>query len=114
LFPTPFTVEHSSQVVTGENALGQAVAEFVTQTRAVYGWSTKSATDGSGADMAGRVTTEVSLLTPDSDWRDGDLVTLPLLGQFTVRGGVHDMSTGPFGFSPGYKVSLRKVQDGPA
>ena len=113
MFPTAHTVEHSALTVTGQNALGQDITEQVSHTRPVYGWSTKSATGGSGADLAERVITELSLLTPDSDWHNGDIVTLPNnLGDFVVRGGVEDMNSGPFGFRPGYRVTLRKVTDG--
>lgn len=113
MFPTPHTVQHASRVITGYNALGQAITQQVSRTRSVYGWSTKSTTDGSGAELAERVITEMSLLTPDSDWSNGDTVTLPELGEFTVQGGVEDMNGGPFGFKPGYRVALRKVYDGP-
>ena len=113
MFPTPHTVTHVSKTVTGLNALGQDITAQVSRSRAVYGWSTKSTTDGSGADLAERVITELSLLTPDSDWYNGDAVILPNnLGEFTVKGGVEDMNSGPFGFRPGYRVTLRKVTDG--
>ena len=114
MFPTPHTVEHAVAVKTGENALGQTQLEYVTRSRAVYGWRTTSVADDRSADLAERVITEVSLATPDGDWHDGDLVTLPGQGQFVVHGGVHDCNNGPFGFAPGYRVTLRKVTDGPA
>lgn len=109
VFPTPNTVEHSRPVAVGENALGQAVAEHVTQSRAVYGWSAKSSTDGGEPALAGRVITELNLLTPDGDWADGDTVTLPDGRQFIVVGDPQDDNGGPFGFTPGYKVLLRRV-----
>lgn len=112
MFPTPHTVTHVSSTVTGQNALGQDTTAPVSRSRAVYGWSTKSTTDGSGADLAERVITELSLLTPDGDWHNGDTVTLPNGDEFVVRGGVEDMNNGPFGFAPGYRVTLRLVRDG--
>lgn len=113
MFPTPHTVEHATAVKSGENALGQAVIEYTTRSRAVYGWKTKQASDGSAPNLAGRITTEISLATPDGDWADGDLVTLPGVGQFVVDGEPLDMNHGPFGFEPGYRVNLRRVVDGP-
>ena len=109
VFPTPHTVDHSSVTVVGENALGQVVTEKVTRSRAVFGWSFKSTSDGGTAPLAGRVHTEVALLTPEPDWRDGDIVTLPDRGDFVVIGDPEDFNTGPFGFTPGYRVTLRRV-----
>jgi len=94
-----------------ENALGQAIVLSATSTRAVYGWSSKSTTDGGDAPTANRVITEVYLLTPDADWRNGDSVVLPDGRKFIVTGDPEDMNAGPFGFQPGYKVTLRRVHD---
>jgi len=114
VFPTPHTVEHAAASRTGENALGQATVTYTVRQRAVIGWSPKSTTDDPTADLAGRVITEVYLSTPDGDWSDGDLVTLPDGFQFVVVGDPEDNNTGPFGFKPGYRVTLRRVHDGPA
>lgn len=115
LFPTPFTVEHSTPAKTGENALGQATVEWQTVTRSVYGWHAPSGSPQMTPAMADRVVTELSLLTPEPGWSHGDVVTIPGRGDFKVHGDVHDCNTGPFGFTPGYKVTLRKVHvDGPA
>ena len=115
MFPKPHTVEHSTPAGVTENALGQQLATtWVTRQRAVIGWSTKSSTDGATAALDGRVKIEVTLLTDERDWADGDLVTLPGVGAFVVHGGVLDSNTGPFGFKPGYRVHLRRVHDGPA
>lgn len=111
MFPTPHTVTHTTHTETGQNALGQATIESTTVTRSVYGWSTKSTSDGSEAATGNRVITEIALLTPESDWRNGDTVTLPDGRQFIVRGDPEDMNGGPFGFQPGYKVKLRRVHD---
>lgn len=114
MFPTPHTVEHATASRSGENALGQAVVSFTTRQRPVIGWSPKTTEDGAAADLAGRVITEVYLSTPDGDWADGDTVTLPDGREFTVVGDPEDNNGGPFGFTPGYRVTLRRVHDGPA
>lgn len=117
MYPTPYTVQHASMTVVGENALGQAITEQVVKERPVYGWRVASTDDGGTAALAGRVTTEVMLLTPEDGWADGDVVTLPGgRGDYTVVGGVEDCNTGPFapGLLFGYRVRLRKVHDGPA
>ena len=114
MFPTPHIVEHSVPAVVGENALGQQITEMVTRQRAVIGWRPKSTDDGGSAVLAGRVTTELYLLTDEGDWHDGDIVTLPARGDFVVVGDVEDYTTGPFGFAPGYRVMLRRVHHEPS
>jgi len=112
MFPTPHIVTHTTYQSVGADALGQPVTESTSTERAVYGWSPKVVTDG-GSDpaLASRTITEVALLTPDGDWSDGDTVTLPDGRDFTVVGEPSDSNTGPFGFTPGYKVTLRRVYD---
>lgn len=116
MYPTPHTVTHSRRVTSGANALGQAVVTYQTVSRKVYGWSSNAstdvATDGGNAVTADRTITELSLLTPDGDWADGDKVNLPDGREFTVVGEPRDSNTGPFGFTPGYRVTLRRVHDG--
>jgi hypothetical protein len=115
VYPTPFTVEHSTPASVDENALGQPQTEWLTTTRSVYGWSTAGSSPQMVAAMADRVVTELSLLTPDSGWSHGDIVTIPNRGDFKVHGEPVDCNTGPFGFTPGFKVTLRRVHvDGPA
>lgn len=114
MFPTLHTVTHSVAVVTGTNALGQSTVELTSQSRNVFGWSPKVNADGSTAVLAGRVITELYLLTPDGDWSDGDIVTLPDGRDFTVVGEAQNNNVGPFGFTPGYKVTLHRVHDGPS
>lgn len=109
MFPTLFTVTHTTRTVAGENALGQPVFVTADTDRAVYGWAPKKSEDGGTPVLDGRVITEVNLLTPDGDWRDGDTVTLPDNRVFTVVGDPHDNNAGPFGFRPGYTVLLRRV-----
>lgn len=112
MFPTPHTVEHLERAVTGENALGQITTSHVSRTRSVYGWQPRLNTDGKSADLADRVITELLLLAPEGDWADGDKVVIPGRGEFVVHGEPEDFTTGPFGFTPGYRVTLRKVTDG--
>lgn len=112
MYPTPHTVTHLRRVTDGENALGQTLVTYEAVTRAVYGWSTKTVTDGGGnPELADRTITELALLTPDGGWSDGDKVTMPDGREFTVIGDQSDSNTGPFGFTPGYRVTLRRVHD---
>lgn len=109
MFPTPHTVTHTVRATTGENALGQKVTGSTSVSRRVYGWSPKQSDDGGDAVLAGRVITDINLLTPDGDWADGDTVTLPDGRDFVVVGDPLDNNGGPFGFTPGYVVTLRRV-----
>jgi len=112
VFPTLFTVTHNVATSDGINALGQPVVVYTSTERAVYGWSSKSTADANSAALVGRTITELSLLTPDGDWAHGDTVTLPGRGDFMIVGDPEDMNAGPFGFAPGYRVTLRRVHDG--
>ena len=116
MFPALHTVEHRTQVVVGENALGQAQFDVVSRERKVTGIRPRSTTDGNEAALAGRVATEVSMTTPDADWADGDVVVIPGRGEFIVRGDVEDFTTfHPFGPGLfGYRVTLRRVHVEPS
>lgn len=109
MLPTPFTVTHTRRIQAGENALGQPVVSESSAPRRVFGWSPKKSDDGAEPALAGRVITEINLLSPDGDWVDGDTVTLPDGRDFVVVGDPHDNNAGPFGFTPGYRVTLRRV-----
>lgn len=112
MYPLSHTVTHTTRQQTGENALGQPTVEETSVTRTVYGWSPRQSTDGANPVFDSRVMTEIMLLTPDGDWTDGDTVTLPNGKEFTVVGEPIDSNAGPFGFTPGYRVTLRRVHDG--
>ena len=112
MFPLIHTVSHTTRTVTGENMLGQPFEDTATVDRRVYGWTPRKTTDGGEAATAGRVITEINLLSPDGDWRQGDTVTLPDGRVFVVVGDPDDNNAGPFGFTPGYRILLRRVHDG--
>lgn len=109
MFPTPHTVTHTRFATAGYNALGQPLIEPISASRTVYGWSPKETQDGGNPTLAGMVITELYLLSPEADWVDGDIVTLPDGRDFTVAGDPEDNNAGPFGFAPGCRVALRRV-----
>ena len=115
MFPTPHTVTHSRRVKSGESGHGQPVFTFSTpQARAVYGLQPGETFPDNTPGTANRVITTLDLLTPEGDWAHGDVVTVSGRGDFMVYGEVDDLNTGPFGYRPGFKVTLRRVHDGPS
>lgn len=125
VFPTPHQVVHSPQAVTGVDEHGQyIVGDPVDTVRDVYGWfpaanggtnSNPFMNSGIGmpATMSNRLITGLCMLTPDGDWTEGDIVTVPADGGnlYQVNGEPEDYSAGPFGFAPGYVVRLTRVSD---
>lgn len=117
LFPTPHSVGHITPAAVSNNALGQPIpAAGAATVRKVYGWRVKATAEGASAPYAGRTVTELYLLTPDGDYAPADLVQVPAdTGPiFEVIGDGEDFNNGPFGFTPGYRFTLRRVADGAA
>lgn len=110
-FPTPFTVGWHSATRT-ESPLGEDVISYSPPLdqpgtpRDVIGWAPTQATE----PEVGRVVGMLDLLVPDG-FHAGpdDVVDLPD-GRFEVVGHPMSYSTGPFGFTPGGVVQLRRVQ----
>ncbi|QGH80299.1 head-to-tail stopper [Mycobacterium phage Malthus] len=118
MFPTPDDnkIKHITREKIGENALGQPIYadEPTIREREVYGWRPKLARDGATAALDGRTITELYLLMPEGDYADGDVIELPDGKQYTVQGDVEDFNHGPFGWKPGYRLTMRRVHDGQA
>lgn len=75
----------------------------------VYGWSAPSSTEPKVAGHD-RVVVDVELLAPpDFTVSAHDLVDLPD-GVYEVVGQPEDYNHGPFGFTPGLVVNLRRVE----
>lgn len=110
MFPTPHTVIHARRVKTGTNEHGQPIFTYAAPvSRQVYGIQPGETFPDTTPGTANLVVTQLDMLTPDGDWAHGDAVTITGRGDFTVYGGVDDYNTGPFGFRPGFKVTLRSV-----
>lgn len=76
--------------------------------RKVYGWATAGADQeirptGTGVDR------DVDLYAPDADYSPRDRVTLRGT-VFRVVGWPEDYDTGPFGYEPGSRVNLKRVE----
>lgn len=107
-FPTPFTVQRIRRTLSGENALGQPIYTDSSASVAVYGWQPASQEERYTAALSGRTVSELKLLSPTGDFRSSDAVIVNGVA-YEVDGEVEDYNHGPFGFSPGFTVGLRKV-----
>lgn len=114
-FPTPFTVGwHAASSGPDEDANGDPVITHTpaldvagTEVR-VMGWAPTASTEL----QIGRVDHDIDLYVPPSVAAgSGDVVDLPE-GQFEVVGSPLDWSKGPFGFTPGFVVQLKRVSGG--
>lgn len=110
MIPAPHAVTHIVRRRTGENALGQPVYSESATERRVYGWQPATQDERVIAAIAGRAITDVVMLTPDTDYASADRVVLD--GKtYEVMGDAQDFTKGPFGFTPGCAVALRKVEN---
>lgn len=108
MFPTPHTVTRIRRTPSGENALGQQIYSETSTLVAVYGWEPTSETERHTAVLAGQATTELKLLSPTDDFLPSDAVVINGV-TYEVGGDVADYNSGPFGFTPGFVIGLRKV-----
>lgn len=111
MIPTPFTVQRIRRTPNGENALGQAIYTETVTTVAVYGWQPSSELERYTAALAGRTVTDLKLLSPTGDFASSDAVVIDGVA-YEVDGLVENCNTGPFDFSPGYVINLRRVSGG--
>lgn len=123
MYPQPFTVQRIRRTKSGENALKQPVYSDSVSTVAVYGWQPVSEVERYTAALAGRTVTDLKLLSPTGDFLPTDAVVIGgavtiVDGKAEVTGGgakyevdgqVEDYNHGPFGFTPGYAIGLRRV-----
>jgi len=113
-FPLRFTVglhTYSEGTADGYNesaAVYTPVKTVAGTSYRVYGWSTPTSTE---PKLAGhdRVIVDVELLVPPGfPAGPHDLIDLPD-GQYEVLGQPEDYNNGPFGFTPGLVVNLRRT-----
>ena len=75
----------------------------------VYGWSVPSSREPHGEGRDNVVVTDVELLAPPGfPVGPYDVIDLPD-GQYEVIGQPEDYNQGPFAYTPGVRVNLRKV-----
>lgn len=108
MFPTPFSVQRIRRTKTGSNALKQPTYSDSVSTVAVYGWQPVSEVERHTAALSGRTVTDLKLLSPTGDFLPTDAVVINGV-TYEVDGLVEDYNHGPFGFTPGYAIGLRRV-----
>lgn len=112
--PEPFTVTlWRRPKLAGKSPAGQVVyGEPEPTPRTVRGFQPAEETEVQAAQLAGRKITVLVMLTADGDWPSDAMVELWDGRKFEVNGDVQDYNLGPFDFTPGYAVNLRKVSSG--
>lgn len=110
-YPTPHTVSRIRRTKTGENALGQPIYSDTATPVAVYGWQPTNQQERYTAELAGRTVSDLKLLSPTGDFKSSDAVVIDGV-TYEVDGEVEDFTHGPFGFTPGFAIGLRRVSRG--
>ena len=111
MLPTPFEVQHLVRVEDPPNSPTKPKPTWANPvTRRVYGWA--PAGTGEPFELAREpVTWDIDLYAP-ADFKPGPHDRIALPGEalpFDIEGQVQDFSYGPFGFQPGVRIRLRRV-----
>ncbi|AHJ86560.1 head-tail adaptor [Mycobacterium phage Jolie2] len=112
--PEPFEVTHITKVATGKNPAGQTTYRDVPRKRMVRAFEPAGASEVQTAQLAGRKITELMMADDEGDWPSDSVVELWDGRRFEVNGDVRDENLGPYGFTPGFVIPLRRVTNGPA
>lgn len=115
-FPTPYTVGWHSADTSGEDSHGGETVTYSPDLEAqgtlvkVMGWAPTRAEETSVT----RVESDIDLFVPPGvAVTPQDVVDLPLdqsFGRFEVVAYPEDWTKGPFGFTPGAVVKLKRVE----
>lgn len=115
MFPTPWTITVHAHSYGAKNGHGARADVFTDRVERVYGWSPPSA-DTEPFEQGRRVVVaDLDIYGPATLSVDSlDEVTIPsgaAAGRYKVEGDPEDFNHGPFGFAPGVRVSLRRVEE---
>lgn len=110
-FPEPFKVSHESRIEGAEDDWGNPVDSFAEPVEVnVYGWGPPSA-DEPIRDTDSGLAHDIDLYCSKPFCGHLDKVTLPNEPlSLVVQGRPDDFNYGPFGFTPGYRVKLKRVE----
>lgn len=111
VFPERFKVSHEAVLAGAEDDWGNPVEGFADPVEVkVYGWG-PPAPDDPLRDLGTGLDHDIDLYCATSFCGHLDRVTLPNEPlALTVQGNPDDFNHGPFGFMPGYRVKLKRVE----
>lgn len=107
---TPWTVDVLAYIGTVEDEYGNTVDAWqdLPDPMPVYGWAPAGTNEATASRDT--VTADVELYAP-SDFTVNTKDRIRILGQtYDVQGGVESFDYGPFGFTPGVRVNLRRFE----
>ena len=105
---TPWSVDVVPYIGTVENEYGNTVDAWATipVPTPVYGWAPAGTNESTASRQT--VTADLELYAP-SDFVVDPRDRIRILGKtYEVQGDVEDFDHGPFGFTPGVRVNLRR------
>lgn len=111
-FPTPWTIGLRVHSTGAANSWGDPVPSWAEPVdRAVYGWAPASTAEGHDA---GRSAVELDLDVFGPTETLGDIQPRDRLvidgNLYEVEGRVENFDRGPFGFAPGVRVGVKRVE----
>lgn len=111
VFPERFKVLHEARITDAEDDWGNPIEGFLPPAEvSVYGWGPPNP-DQPIRDLSTGVEHDIDLYCATPFCLHLDLVTLPNEPvPLIVQGDPDDFNYGPFGFMPGYRVKLKRVE----
>ena len=111
IFPERFKVLHEALDVDAVDDWGNPIESFLPPTEvSVYGWGPPSP-DQPIRDLSTGIDHDIDLYCSKPFTQHRDKVTLPNeLEPLEAQGRPEDFNHGPFGFTPGYRIKLKRVE----
>lgn len=110
-FPEPYKVRHEPILTGATDDWGDSIEGFGPAVEvSVIGWAPAGA-DQPIRDLGTGIGHDVDLYCSTPFAKHRDKVTLPTEPlPLEVQGNPEDFNTGPFGFTPGYRIKLKRVE----
>lgn len=111
VFPERFKVLHEAKILGAQDEWGNPIDTFASPVEvSVYGWAPPNS-DQPIRDLSTGVDHDIDLYCSKPFCSHLDRVTLPSeSAALVVQGKPDDFNHGPFGFMPGYRVKLKRVE----
>lgn len=109
-YPEPWSVFVEHRIKGNVDEMGQPIISYNPPVEyAAYGWAPPSP-DTQIRDLGTGVDRDLDVYVSQRITQPLDRVTVPGEGVFTAVGHPEDFNRGPFGFVPGFRVSLKRVE----